>query len=362
MHRLTVVEARRLAVRAQLLAAERPAGVLETVRALTLLQDDGTTAVAPSAHVVLWSRLGAAYDPRELAHALDTGTLVEISGMIRPAEDVRLYRADMLAWPGAQAPAWRRAQAAWVEANAACRVDLLERLELDGPLTWRELPDTCAVPWRSSGWNQGRNVGVLLELMAERGEVAVVGRRGRDRLWDLAERVYRDDPPLPPAEAARERDRRRLRALGIARARTTATPVEPDDVREAGEPAVVEGVRGTWHVDPELLDAPFRGRTALLSPLDRLVFDRRRMRELFAFDYALEMYKPAAARRWGYWAMPVLQDDALVGKVDATADPRAGVLRVDAVHLDAPHARRDAIDAELDDLAAWLELELVRTG
>ena len=100
---------------------------------------------------------------------------------------------------------------------------------------------------------------------------------------------------------------------------------------------MIEGVRGKWRVDPAYLDVePFDGRAALLSPLDRLVFDRKRMEEIFEFDYQLEMYKPAAKRRWGYWAMPILDGDRLVGKVDATADREGGVLRVNAVHEDEP--------------------------
>jgi uncharacterized protein YcaQ len=108
------------------------------------------------------------------------------------------------------------------------------------------------------------------------------------------------------------------------------------------------------------LDDDFEGRTALLSPLDRLVFDRRRMAELFEFDYQLEMYKPVAARRWGYWALPVLHHDRLVGKVDATADRGAGVLRVDAVHEDVPFtaAMTSGVRSELADLARWLGLTL----
>ena len=109
-----------------------------------------------------------------------------------------------------------------------------------------------------------------------RGEVAVAGRQGTERLWDLAARVYPDDPVVPAEEARRIRNERRLRALGIARARGPECPVEPMDVGEAGEPAVVEGVKGEWRVDPALLGRPFTGRAALLSPFDRLVHDRKR--------------------------------------------------------------------------------------
>jgi len=163
---------------------------------------------------------------------------------------------------------------------------------------------------------------------------------------------------VPAEEARRLRDQRRLRALGIARARGPECPVEPVDVGEAGEPAVVEGVRGSWRVDPSQLGRPFSGRAALLSPFDRLIHDRRRTVELFEFDYQLEMYKPAAKRRWGYFALPVLHGDRLVGKLDATADRDAGVLRVDAVHQDVPFDRpmTAAVDAEIEDLARWLGL------
>jgi uncharacterized protein YcaQ len=133
------------------------------------------------------------------------------------------------------------------------------------------------------------------------------------------------------------------------------------DVGEAGEPAVVEGVRGQWRVDPALLGQPFTGRAALLSPFDRLLHDRKRMNEVFEFNYYLEMYKPADKRRWGYYALPILYGDRLVGKLDARADRQAGVLRVAAVHRDVPftNAMTAAVDAEIEDLASWLELELL---
>ena len=118
-------------------------------------------------------------------------------------------------------------------------------------------------------------------------------------------------------------------------------PIEPVDVGEAGEPAVVEGVKGEWRVDPAALGGDFEGRTALLSPFDRLVYDRDRALELFDFEYTLEMYKPAAKRRWGYFALPILHEDRLVGKLDAIADRKASVLRVNAIHEDVKFTRAD---------------------
>jgi uncharacterized protein YcaQ len=358
VHELSRAEARRIAVRAQLLDGARPGDLLDTVRRLTLLEYDQTSAVAPNADLVAWTRLGSAYSRADLADALERRSLIELQSMIRPSADIALYTAGMAAWPGDD-KGWQHQRLKWLQANDACRLDILDRLGSSGPLPAKALPDTCTVPWQSSGWNNNRNVGRVLEILVSRGEVAVAGRSGRERLWDLAERVYPDDPPVPAAEAHRIRDERRLRSLGLARARGPECQVEPQDVHEVGEPAVVEGVKGTWRVDPAQLGRPFAGRAALLSPLDRLVFDRKRTLELFEFDYQLEMYKPAAKRRWGYWALPILFGDRLVGKVDATADRKAEVLFVHAIHEDVPFTRAmtTAIRAEVEDLAAWLTLE-----
>lgn len=353
-------DARRVAVRGQLLTASRPTDALEVIRALGLVQMDLTAAVAPNADLVLWSRLGRSYAPADLDDLLEARAVVEVQGMLRPAEDVALHRAEWAAWPGpGPLREWQVSLRDWLAANHACREDVLQRLRAEGPLPARELPDTCAVPWRSSGWTHHKNVQRLLDLLEARGEVAVSSRENRERVWDLAERIHPDVAAVPLEEALAERDRRRLAALGIARPRATQTQVEPNHVGTAGVEAVVEGVRGTWRVDPALLDEPFRGRTALLSPLDRLVFDRRRLLELFEFDYRLEMYTPAAARRWGYFALPVLHGDRLVGKVDATTDLDAGVLRVDAVHWDVEPTRamEEGVRRELASLAGMIGVE-----
>jgi uncharacterized protein len=360
VHELSRLDARRIAVRAQLLDAHRPTRLMDVVRQLTLLQMDMTEVVAPNADLVAWSRLGSSYPPIELDVALETRALVELRGMIRPAEDLSLYRAEMQEWARGDLTGWRKSTRDWLRANDGCRRDILERLDEQAPLSAREIPDTCAVPWQSSGWNNNRNVNLMLELMELGGDVAVAIRKGRERLWDLATRVYPDGPSVPTAEALRLRNERRLRALGIARARTTVAPGEPNDVGDVGERAVIDGVRGEWRVDPSLVGQPFSGRVAVLSPLDRLVFDRKRMVELFEFDYQLEMYKPVAKRRWGFFALPILYDDGLVGKVDATADRKARVLRINAVHEDVAfdQAMTEAVNAEIEDLASWLRLDL----
>jgi uncharacterized protein YcaQ len=364
VHELSRRQARQVAVRAQLLTADRPTDALDVVRHLGFLQVDLTRVVAEHADLVLWTRLGAAYEPEDLEELVGDGALVELRARLHPSEDIALFRADMDAWPG-EPPLqpWQEDVRDWVDANDGCRREVLALLRSEGPTPARDLPDSCEVPWRSTGWTNNKNVMKLLECLEARGEVAVASREGRERRWDLAERVHPGDPAVPAEEAHRMLAGRRLRALGIARPRALEAYHEPYDVRDVGDPARVEGVRGLWRVDPDLLDgAAFEGRAAILSPLDRLVFDRRRMEELFEFDYQLEMYKPAASRQWGYWAMPVLDGDELVGKIDATADREGGVLVVDAVHEDGDWSarRRRRVDAEHDARGEWLGLEVVR--
>jgi uncharacterized protein len=294
--RLTKRQARRIAVRAQLLDAPRPKDLLAVVERLTLLQVDPTAAIAPNADLVAWSRIGRSYRPEQLTQALEVDrSLFELNALIRPMSDLGLYLAAVGGLHG------HGRVSTWLRDNDRFRRDILELLKRSGPLASRDIPDTCAVPWASTGWSNDRNVTQMLEFLQVRGQVAISGRAKRERLWDLPERVYPAGVEIPSVEEAeRIKSERRVAALGIARAKARATAVEPIHVGEVGEPAVVEGVKGEWRVDPAYLGDGFKGRTALLSPFDRLVHDRVRTEELFEFEYSLEMYKPAAKRRWGY--------------------------------------------------------------
>ena len=357
VHQLSKQQARRIAVHAQLLDLPRPTSLVELVDRLTLLQIDPTAAIAPNADLVLWSRLGSAYDPADLTRAVETDrTLVETVAYIRSPRDLPAVLAE--AGEGGMHPSTE----AWLERNEPFRRDILKLLEEKGPLLSRDIPDTSVVPWQSTGWTGNRNVTRMLELLAQRGDVAIAGRRGRQRYFDVPQRVYPADLAVLDRETAvRHRNARRLAALGIARSSGTVMPGEPPYVGDAGEAAVVEGTPGEWRVEPAYLDLPFRGRTALLSPFDRLSHDRVRAAQIFEFEYLLEMYKPRGQRRWGYFALPVLHEDRLVGKLDATADRKAGRLLVHAVHEDVDFTAdmTAAVRAEIDDLAAWLELEVV---
>lgn len=354
-HHLSKQEARRIAIHAQLLDGTRPTGIVEVVDRLTLLQIDPTAAVAPSADLVLWSRLGSAYDPADLVKAVEHDrTLLETVAFIVPPRDLAAVIAEIR-----EAPTGRTA--AWLESNESFRRDVLALLERKGPLLSRDIPDTSVEPWPSTGWTNNRNVTRMLESLAVRGQVAISGRKGRQRYFDLPERVYPVDLPTMDLDTAiRYRNERRLAALGIARSTGPVIPNESPYVGEAGEEAVVEGTPGTWRVQPNYIGLPFEGRTALLSPFDRLIHDRVRAKELFGFEYILEMYKPKDKRRWGYFALPIVHDDMLIGKLDATADRKAGALVVNAIHEDVSFTKEMAagVRAEIEDLAKWLGLEV----
>ena len=356
VHRLSRDEARRIAIHAQLLDAPRPSDLVETVEHLTFLQIDPTAAIAPNADLVLWSRLGSTYDPAELVRAIEHDrTLVETVAYVRAPRDLPAVIAEIR---DAEAHPF---MAAWLETNDSFRRDILDLLGREGPLLSRDIPDTSVEPWPSSGWTNNRNITKMLEALALRGHVAISGRRGRQRYWDLPERVYPAGLPVLDHDAAvRHRNERRLAALGIARSTGQQIPGEAPYVGDAGEVAEVEGTPGTWRVHPAYVGLPFEGRTALLSPFDRLIHDRVRAEQLFGFEYILEMYKPRDQRRWGYFALPVLHEDRLIGKLDATADRKAGRLVVNEIHQDIRFTRAmtAAVRAEIEDLATWLGLEV----
>ncbi len=357
VHQLTLPEARRIAVHAQLLDRPRPTDLVEVVERLTLLQIDPTAAIAPNADLVLWSRLGSSYDPTDLVKAVEQDrTLVETVAYIRPPRDVPAVISEMNPVES------QSFMAQWLATNEPFRRDILTVLEASGPLLSRDIPDTSVEPWPSSGWTNNRNTTKMLEALAHRGQIAISGRKGRQRYWDLPERVYPSGlPQLDLETATAQRNERRLAAIGIARATGPVSPSESPYVGQAGEEAVVAGVPGSWRVHPGYLGRPFSGRTALLSPFDRLVHDRVRTEQLFGFEYILEMYKPKDKRRWGYFALPILHRDRLVGKLDATADRKGGRLVVHAIHEDVPFSKTTtaAVRREIADLATWLGLVVV---
>ena len=343
-------------MRAAGLDAEPPADLPGLVEQIAMLRVELTPTVAPAADHIAWTRLGAGYTLGDADRTLADGVLFERGWMLRPMHDLGLYLAGMRTW------AERSGARRWMDVNAAFARGILDRIGSDGPLTSRQLPDEAIEPWPSSGWTNNRNVTQMLECLHMSGELAVVGRAGRLRIWELADRVFPSVEEIAPDDARRIRSERLLTACGIMRDSIAVSPGELHGVVPVGEPATIDGVPGRWRLDPAQLDLPFADRTALLSPFDRLLTDPQRVDRLFDFDYTLEMYKPREQRRWGQFALPILYGERLIGKLDARSDRERGRFVVHALHEDEPfdRATRRAVDEQIEALAGWLRLEVER--
>jgi hypothetical protein len=296
-------EARRIAVRSQLLDGSAR-GVLDTIRHLGFLQLDPIATVAPPQRLILWSRLGR-YDPAELDRLLwAERKLFEWGAYIWPIESYPLIRARMRRRRTGKYASERRGTE-FLQQNTRFRRFVLRELEEKGPLLSREIAGDAVRTWTSHGWYGDRSVAVLLDVLHGRGVVAIVGRRNGQRLWDLAERWYPPEPEkIPAREAERLLAEARFRALGVR-----LTP------------------KG-WEAHPEAKDGPVPERATLLSPFDRLVHDRDRAEALFDFHYRLEMYVPKAKREYGYYVLPLLVGDRIVGRAEPRFDKKSRTLEL----------------------------------
>jgi len=320
-------EARQIAVRAQLLDGSATS-ILDTVRRLGFLQIDPISTVAPPQQLVLWSRLGP-YDVAELDRLLwEERKLFEWNAYIWPIEELPLVRARMRRRRNKYS--WERRGAEFLQKNAGYKRYVLNELERRGPLLSRELDDDSVRTWKSHGWHGSRNTGVMLDILHGRGLVAIVGRRNGQRLWDLAERWYPETEKIPLREADRLLAEKRFRALGV----------RPTN-------------RG-WEAHPDAADGPVPDRVTLLSPFDRLIHDRDRAEALFDFRYRLEMYVPKAKREYGYYVLPILVGDALVGRVEPRFDRKTRTLELLGAWGDTSR-----LDEALASLAEFLHAERI---
>jgi uncharacterized protein YcaQ len=377
MRTLTRTEARRLAIMGQLLAGPRPVTVLEVVEGLGKVQVDPTAVVERAERLTLWSRLGA-YDVDELRRLLEESReLFEYGAHLIPTADLPLHRPVMRRFPRPEYTRGRY-EAEWLRDNAGFRSYILSELRSHGPLLSRDLDDRAEVPWRTGGWNDGKNLSRMLELMWKAGEIAISRREGSQRAWDLFERVLPADAgePVPDEMVAIETMDRQLRARGFADPkfgsaldyRLPAREVALESLVADGiaVPVAVDGLPGEWLAHAELLAAldgdAWQPRTTLLGPFDPLIGDRERTEALFDFRYRVEIYVPAAKREFGYYVMPVLHGDRLIGRIDPAFDRKRRVLEVKATFLepDAPADAWPAVRASIDQLAAWLGADETR--
>jgi hypothetical protein len=226
---------------------------------------------------------------------------------------------------------WERRADEFLQTNARYKRHVLRELERNGPLLSRDLEDHSVRTFESGGWYGNRNVAVMLDILHGRGKVAIVGRRNGQRLWDLAERWYPEIDTIPLREAERQRAEQRFRALGV---RLT---------------------KKGWEAHPDADDGPVADRATFLSPFDRLVHDRDRAEALFDFHYRLEMYVPKAKREYGYYVLPILVGDRLVGRIEPRFDRKTKTLEVLGAWGDTSRA-----DEALESLATWLGAEHVQ--
>ena len=297
-------------MRAQLLDGSART-VLDTIRRIGFLQIDPIATVATPQHLVLWSRLGA-FDTAKLDRLLwRDRKLFEWNAYIWPIETLPLLQARM------RSPKRHLRNREWLKANASFRRYVVRELTERGPLLSRDIADHKGSRREPSSWFGDRQIALLLEVMHRVGMVAVVGRRNGQRIWDLAERWYPETERISLRDADRLYDEQRFRALGVRL------------------------VKGQWHAHPDVDAGPVPDRVTFLSPFDRLIHDRARLEALWDFHYRLEMYVPQPKREYGYYVLPVLAGDRIVGRVEPRFDRKTGVLEVlgawgDTSQLDEP--------------------------
>jgi uncharacterized protein len=376
MEALSLLEARRMAVRSQLLDAPQPTDLLEVIRHLFGLQMDPTASIARAERLVLWSRLGA-YDVKDLERAIyQDRDLFEYWAWILPMSDFPIHAAKMRRYATATTPMSRARRQAWMKANAGFRRYVLAELRTRGPLASRALEDRAEQRWHTDGWNEGRSLSRMLEVLWSSGEVAIAGREGNERLWDIASRHY---PPVTkrPSEqtVARTIIERQLKARSPAMRtqfgyqfddRPPGHARAMRDLQREGVvvPVAIEGMAGTWYAHRDALarTGRFEPRTTFLAPFDRLIHNRVRTEALWDFSYRIEIYVPPAKRQYGYYVLPILHGERLVGRIDPVFDRANGVLEIKGLWSEkgAPAEAGPGIAAAITDLARWVGANDIR--
>jgi uncharacterized protein len=364
--------ARQLAVMGQRLDARRPRSIDEVFASLGEVQMDPTSVVARTEHLVLFSRLGPRFRVRQLERRMWTDrAMFEYWAHIVPMADLPLHRISMRRYPHGH---WKRHRYVrdWLVANEAFVRYAMRELRVRGPMRTRDFENRAAEGWETGGWNdEGQNAAMLLDILWSQGKVMIVGRDGQQRLWDLASRWFPRVPARARPAMAADLVERQVRARGITRLDRLgflfdgAMPGRDEAMERLIRSGVIVPLRvetypGRWYTHRDLLDTAFRGRTVALSPFDDLISDRTRTERLFDMHYRIGIYVPKATR-WGYYVLPVLRGDRLVGRFDPALDRADDVLRIKAWQMqpDTDARDRDAVREAIDELARWLRVDRV---
>ena len=390
IRKITPTLARRLAVSSQLLAEPQPTAVLPLLQQIRCLQIDPINVVARSPLLVLWSRLGQ-YDTAVLeTHLWDDKSLFEFwahAASIVLTEDYPLHQPHMTRFASGDAK-WMQRARDWLEVNGPFRQYILDELAQRGPLLHTELENRIVEPWPSSGWTNNRNVTIMLQFMWEQGEIMVSRRFGKGfglkKQWQLAERhlpQWTEHELWPQEKVVYEAAQLSLRALGVGTAKHIVNhfirgryPGLGDALAKLERDGRIHSIQiiengeswpGDWYIHSDTLPllekleaGDWQPRTTLLSPFDNLICDRDRTELLFNFYYRSEIYTPKAKRQYGYYVMPILYGDQLIGRVDPKLDRKSKTLHVYAVHAEpnAPltAAVGTAVAQSITELAQFL--------
>jgi uncharacterized protein YcaQ len=397
-YKISPATARRLAITKQHLAGpgHEPdvEGIYRVVSELGCLQLDPLSTVARSHTLVVFSRVGP-YDTgavdKLIYHDRKLFEYWAHAASIVLTQDYPIHHLRMRTYAKGDDP-WYRRIAEWINENKKLRDMILREIKRSGPLSSRALSESGIEPksWVSSGWTNDRNVSRMLDFLWMQGRIMVAQRQGLNKFWDLSERVL---PEWTPREKMSERQvvkfaaQKSLKALGVATEKQISAhyisgryPQLRERLQELERAGQIRRVHigdkhgdwpGTWYMHGDdiplaerLEGGDFRGRTVLLSPFDNLIRDRVRNIRFWDFDYKIEIYTPQHKRKYGYYVLPILHNDQLIGRIDPKMDRAKGVLNVHAVHLEhkAPHdgktarAVRDAIE-ELGEFLNAVEIQ-----
>jgi uncharacterized protein YcaQ len=388
---LTLAQARQLAIVKQRLGGKQAkpttAGIKDVARSIRVIQIDPISAVDRTQNLVLWSRIGA-FDRKKFDNLVFADKFLfhywAHAASLILTDDLPLHRWRMKSFLD-RSGKWHDLLKKWMEANRSFGDYVLRELRKHGEMRSRDFEDRSVGPWPAGGYGTSvQNVGRMLDLLWGVGKITIVGRDGGARVWGLfdgwlPESASRDAPAQKSAvETAIQHS---LRALGVATPQHVAEHYTrgsyPDlpkvlaGLVEEGavHPARVTGddghaVRGPWFVHSDdigaigRLDEASTPRTTLLSPFDNLICDRKRTELLWDFHYRIGIYTPKAQRKYGYYALPILHRDKLIGRVDSQVDRARGPLVVNALHFE-PSVKPDreigaAVMGALNELADFV--------
>jgi uncharacterized protein len=395
MLQITLTQARRRAIQAQHLhdaLPATPAGLHRAFQMLRCVQLDPISAVARSQVLVLRNRtahahinaLNADFDTLHYGERRVFEYWAHCASLVL-TEDFPIHRQRMQGYvkPNLLSTTWATRTHSWVQDNDALRKQILRALKKHGPLPSNYFEDTAVRNYSGSGWNSGRNVDRMLSYLWLSGVVMVAGRTGMNRIWDLAERVLPDwTPRKTRADKALTRDAalHALRALGVGtlkhiknhfvRDHYAELPARLDELQKSGEiiPLEISGLPGTYFAPADSADTMLdeSATTRLLSPFDNLICDRTRTESLFDFNFRIEIYVPAHKRKYGYYVLPILHGDRIIGRMSPAYDRATQVLTIERIFAEPSASRAPAvaraIRAEIEQLGAFLGATSIKIG